>query len=242
MLIDCFTFYNEIDILTKRLRYLSPVVDKFILVESTVTHRGEDKELIYENNKHLFEEWNDKIIHIIVRDNPIDINPWSRENFQRNCITRGLEGIPDDALVMISDVDEIPNKDFIELPEGVHTCTFNMIAFEYSLKYMQEIEPWFGTVLTTRKILRHVTPQIFRDRRWKFPFYKNSGWHLSSFGDEEFVANKIYNYSHCFDESAKHKDIDTFKSLIQNGIHADGKHKLTLTTEEILRSVPDELK
>ena len=53
MLIDCFIFYNEIDILKKRLRYLSPVVDKFVLVESSVTHRGVEKELLYDKNK----EW-----------------------------------------------------------------------------------------------------------------------------------------------------------------------------------------
>ena len=40
MIVDCFTFYNELDILKKRLKYLSPVVDKFVLVESTYTHRG----------------------------------------------------------------------------------------------------------------------------------------------------------------------------------------------------------
>src|SRR5210317_76983 len=241
MLVDCFIFYNELDILKKRLRYLSPVVDKFVLVESSVTHRGVEKELVYDTNKHLFEKWNDKIIHVIVKDNPTDTNPWSRENFQRNCITRGLEDISDDALVMISDVDEIPDKKFIKLPDDVHTCSFNMIAFQYSFKYMQTMEPWFGTVLTRRKTLHHVTPQIFRERRWKFPFYKNSGWHLSSFGDEEFVKNKIYHFAHCHDESSQNKDSDTYKTFIEQGYHTDGKHKLTETTEDILNTVPNEL-
>lgn len=241
MLVDCFTFYNEIDILTKRLRYLSPTVDKFVLVESTVTHRGEEKELVYDMNKHLFEKWNDKIIHVIVKDNPTDTNPWSRENFQRNCITRGLEEIPDDALVMISDVDEIPNKDYINLPENVNTCSFNMTAFQYSFKYIQTVEPWFGTVLTTRKALRHVTPQMFRERRWKFPFYKNSGWHLSSFGDEDFVKNKMYHFAHCHDESSHNKNRDTYKTFIDEGYHTDGKHKLTKTSDEIMKTVPIEI-
>ena len=51
MLVDCFIFYNELDILKKRLRYLDSVVDKFVLVESTVTHRGEEKKLFFEENK-----------------------------------------------------------------------------------------------------------------------------------------------------------------------------------------------
>lgn len=242
MIVDCFTFYNEFDILKKRLRYLDSVVDKFVLVESTVTHRGEPKELFFENNKELFSEWIDKIIHIIVRDNPEDKDPWSRENFQRNCITRGLNGVPQDALIMISDVDEIPNKDFIKLPSNVEACSFNMVAFQYSFKYMQTHEPWFGTVLTRKEILVKVTPQQLRDNRWQVPFYKNAGWHLSSFGDETFVANKIHNYAHCHDESSQNKNVGVFKQYIENGIHADGKNKLVETTSELYESLPIEIK
>lgn len=242
MIIDTFTFYNEFDILKKRLRYLSSHVDKFVLVESTVTHRGEPKELFFENNKELFSEWIDKIIHVIVADNPIGNNPWERENHQRNCITRGLEGIKDDALIMVSDVDEIPDKDFIKLPSNVQACSFNMIAFQYSFKYIQVHEPWFGTVLTRKEFLVKVTPQQLRDNRWRVPFYKNAGWHLSSFGDETFVANKIHNYAHCHDESSQNKNVDVFKQYIENGIHADGKNKLVETTSELYESLPTEIK
>ena len=242
MIVDCFIFYNEFDILKKRLRYLDSVVDKFVLVESTVTHRGEPKELFFENNKELFSEWIDKIIHIIVRDNPEDKDPWSRENFQRNCITRGLNGVPQDALIMVSDVDEIPNKDFIKLPSNVEACSFNMIAFQYSFKYIQTHEPWFGTVLTRKEFLVKVTPQQLRDNRWRVPFYKNAGWHLSSFGDETFVANKIHNYAHCHDESSQNKNVGVFKQYIENGIHADGKNKLVETTSELYESLPIEIK
>ena len=82
MIVDCFTFYNELDILKKRLKYLSSEVDKFVIVESTVTHRGEPKELYYKNNKELFKDWEDKIIHIVVEDNPDSQNPWIRGNYR----------------------------------------------------------------------------------------------------------------------------------------------------------------
>lgn len=242
MIIDAFTFYNEFDILKKRLRYLSSHVDKFVLVESTVTYRGEPKELFFENNKELFSEWVDKIIHVIVTDNPVGNNPWEREHHQRNCITRGLEGIKDDTLIMVSDVDEIPDKDFIKLPSNVQACSFNMIAFQYSFKYIQVHEPWFGTVLTRKEFLVKVTPQQLRNNRWNVPFYKNAGWHLSSFGDENFVANKIHNYSHCHDDVSQNKNADVFKQYIENGIHADGKNKLVETTPELYESLPTEIK
>lgn len=242
MIIDCFTFYNEFEILKKRLRYLSPVVDKFVLVESTLTHRGEPKELFFEKNKQMFSEWSDKIIHVIVEDNPDGEDPWKRENHQRNCIVRGLDGVPDDALIMISDVDEIPNKRFIELPENVIALSFNMIAFQYSFKYIQVQEPWYGTVLIRNKHLKNNTPQNLRNGRWHFPFYTNAGWHLSSFGDEHFVANKIYNFAHCHDEDSQNKTKEMFKEYIDKGLMTNGKHKLVDTPGTIYESLPIEIK
>ena len=242
MLIDCFIFYNELDILKKRLKYLSPVVDKFVLVESTVTHRGRPKELYYQTNKDMFKEWEHKIVHIVVDDNPTDEDPWVRENFHRNCITRGLTDVPDDALVMISDVDEVPLRTNIILPDNCKACSFNMTAFQYSLKYIQVHEPWFGTVLTLKKVLNKITPQVLRNMRWNIPHYPKAGWHFSSFGDEKFVANKIENYAHCYDDVSKNKNESVFKSFIEKGIHADGRNTLVETPEELLLTVPLEFR
>lgn len=243
MIVDCFIFYNELDILKRRLKYLSPVVDKFVLVESTVTHKGTPKELYYQTHKEMFKQWEDQIIHVVVDDNPTDKDPWVRENFQRNCITRGLEKFDDDTLVMISDVDEVPIRTNIILPDNCQACSFNMTAFQYSLKYIQKHEPWFGTVLTRKKLLDSgVSPQQLRNGRWKVPHYPNAGWHFSSFGDEKFVANKIENYAHCYDDVSKDKNEDTFKSFIEKGIHADGRHTLVETTPEMLSGVPLEFK
>jgi beta-1,4-mannosyl-glycoprotein beta-1,4-N-acetylglucosaminyltransferase len=87
-----------------------------------------------------------------------------------------------------------------------------------------------------------VSPQKLREMRWSVPHYKNAGWHLSSFGDEKFVANKTYNCSHCYDDGVKDLDAETFKKLIEVGIHSDGKYKLVKTSEKIIKSIPTELK
>lgn len=242
MLIDCFIFYNELDILKKRLKYLDSVVDKFVLVESTSTFRGIPKELYYQNNKDMFKEWRDKIIHIVVKDNPSGKDPWLREYFQRNCIARGLLEFQDDDIVMVSDVDEIPNRTALRLPPDVQVCSYNMIAFQYNFNYIQELEPWFGTVITTKEVLMRVSPQKLREMRWSVPHYKNAGWHLSSFGDEKFIANKTYNCSHCYDDGVKDLDAETFKKLIEVGIHSDGKYRLIKASEKIIKSIPIELK
>jgi hypothetical protein len=38
MIYDCFTFFNELELLELRLHELAGVVDKFVLVEATQTH------------------------------------------------------------------------------------------------------------------------------------------------------------------------------------------------------------
>ena len=65
---DCFTFFNELEILDLRLKELNNHVDYFVLVEATLTHTGKSKDLIFEKNKNKFSEYLDKIIHIKVDD------------------------------------------------------------------------------------------------------------------------------------------------------------------------------
>ena len=42
--IDCFTFFNELNMLELRLEELHKTVDLFVLVEATKTHAGKQKE------------------------------------------------------------------------------------------------------------------------------------------------------------------------------------------------------
>ena len=69
-IIDSFIFFNELELLDIRLNTLNDKVDKFILVESTVSHTGKEKPLHYKENKHLFEKFNHKIVHCVVDDTP----------------------------------------------------------------------------------------------------------------------------------------------------------------------------
>ena len=43
MIIDCFPFFNELDVLDIRLNILNEVVDKFVLVEASKTQSKIDK-------------------------------------------------------------------------------------------------------------------------------------------------------------------------------------------------------
>lgn len=108
MIYDCFTFYNELELLELRLHELAGVVDKFVLVEATRTFTNKPKPLFFRENRIRFREFDDRVIHVVVENSPNVSDPWSVERFQRNCISRGLIDCRPDDLILISDVDEIP--------------------------------------------------------------------------------------------------------------------------------------
>ncbi len=112
MIYDCFTFFNETELLKLRLELLSNVVDKFIIVEADKTQKGIKKEFNFERIKPLFDEkYPGKIIYIKVTDCPVlkDSKDWVIEHFQRNAIMGGVYSCKAEDLIMISDIDEIPD-------------------------------------------------------------------------------------------------------------------------------------
>lgn len=242
MIVDSFMFYNELDVLELRLQVLDQYVDKFILVESELNHIGTRKPLYFKENQERYSKWADKIIHVVVTEDesPKDENPWSREKHQRECILNGIHGIPEDATVMVSDVDEIPNMDIIMKCKLHPVTSIHMWMFEYSFKYVFTGEPWFGTVITDAKTLKEKGPNYLRDNRWRFPFIQYAGWHLSSFGDGKHVCNKMHTYAHAKDGHHESQTQELFDEFIQSGLHTDGKTKLVPRDENIPLPLPIE--
>jgi len=189
---DCFTFFNELDLLDLRLNVLNDVVDKFVIVEATKTQQGNPKELFFNNNKHLFSKFIDKIIHVIVTDMP-EPNGWNIENFQRNCILRGLTSAQPDDRILISDVDEIPNP--IAVKNNIDSdrhIAFKTKLYYYYVNCLQN-QMWMGPAMITKKYMRN--PQMVRDMvRTNHPTYivpVEEGWHFSYVGGLDRVITKI---------------------------------------------------
>jgi beta-1,4-mannosyl-glycoprotein beta-1,4-N-acetylglucosaminyltransferase len=241
MLIDTFMFYNELNVLELRLTLLDDYVDRFVLVESEVNHTGGLKELFFQNNRERYAKWLPKITHVIVtaEESPKDENPWSREKYQRECILRGIRDVPDGSIIMVSDVDEIPDMSIVPYEKLPHVLnSVHMWMFEYSLDYLFTGEPWFGTVITTAELFKRVGPNALRDGRWKFPAIQYAGWHLSSFGDAKHVWNKIQTYAHAHDDKHKNMSLEDFKDWVSNGVHSDGKTVLIPRPHEVPLPAP----
>ena len=124
-------YFDEEIVLDARLNYLNQHVDYFIIIESCFTHRGDRRELNFYINK--YKKFKDKIIYKVYDKIPNEIdnvfenddettksikyimNALYRENGQRNFIIEGIKEANNEDLILVSDVDEIPNLSNIDL-------------------------------------------------------------------------------------------------------------------------------
>jgi len=207
-IIDTFIFYNELEILKYRLAILNEIVDYFILVESTHTFTGKPKSLVYNENKHLFSDYKDKIIHIIVEDMPF-IHPninfdnneqWKNEYHQRDAIRRGFEFIQinDKDIITLTDLDEIPNPDiFSDVKSGKINIEINCLKqYCYTFNLEQYPDFWVYPKIFTYNKFKELNIEMNSIRNHCCDAIENGGWHLSYFGDVNYIQNKIKDFSH----------------------------------------------
>lgn len=111
MIYDTFLFFNEMELLDLRLHELANVVDRFVVVEANRTFTGLSKPLHFAENRHLFREFDERILHVAVEDRPGDDDPCDFADRQRIAISRALVNCRPDDVVLLSDLDEIPRPD-----------------------------------------------------------------------------------------------------------------------------------
>ena len=229
-IIDAFIFYNEIKLLDYRLNILSDVVDYFIIVESLYTFSGKKKELYFDKNKHKYKNFLGKIIHIVVKDFPyiypnIDFskrNQWDNEIKQRNSIDLGIKKLKtklmDDDLILISDIDEIPD---LNLLNRIKSNNYNIEVLSLQLDtYYYNLNTKCEAFCTASKIINYKKYKDFKKtiqeiRILQIPSITNAGWHLSFFGHEDFIVNKLENFSHQEFNKEYYKNINSIKRKIE---------------------------
>ena len=248
MTYDCFSFFNELDLLEIRLNTLDKVVDKFILAESPLTHTGHPKPLYYAENRGRFAKFNDRIIHVVVddfpplpEDMPVREQAWMRENWQRNAIVRGLpQSIKDDDILLISDLDEIPNPDYVQKaidnPVGITRLDLKAYCFFINMRNISYPIWNNGTrVLTWRTFNDPITyaragyseccieavnqgPTATRVRFLKpTSVLKPAGWHFSYLGGVEAIQRKIKSIAHTeFDTDAR-TSLENIRKRLKHG-------------------------
>ncbi len=208
---DCFTFFNELDLLEFRLKLLDPYIDHFVLAESNLTHSGTAKPYYFEENKKRFEPWLHKIVQLPVKqtadglvfNKEISYNPqssaWKLENGHRNALSGYNSSIADEDLVLLSDLDEIPDPVLLKnLKPGSSPVALSMLFHYYFLncQHAGNERWWKGTIASTGKQFKETRPQELRDKRNDLPSIKKAGWHFSYLGGLEKIKLKIRSFAH----------------------------------------------
>ena len=246
---DCFMFYDERTLLDIRLNVLNEFVDYFVVVESKYFHNGQKRELNF--NIDDYHKFKDKIIYKVhdkislklkeldpsddeeTRTFKLNFNAHARENDQRNFIVSGLENTHDNDLVLISDVDEIPNLENINLKNiNNRIIMFEQDIFYYKLNRYLPNFIWYGTKACKKKFLK--SPQWLRNvknNKYSFLrldtffskkkyidkyFIKNGGWHFSNLKDAENIEIKLKSYLHYIDYKFEELGKDKIDFLIKN--------------------------
>ena len=162
-------------------------------------------------------------------------DPYKRENFQRNSISRGLINAGDYDLILVSDLDEIPNPNLInKFNIKNRFAVFQQRHFYYKLNLQSEKNPfWLGTRICVKKYL--ISPQWLRDLKFKKrPFWRldkfrlnniieNGGWHFCNLKKPEDLLYKYLNLCETNDPyhfnekiNEKHLSINEIKKKINS--------------------------
>lgn len=197
---DCFLFLNEFEVLDIRLHEMNDVVDRFVIVESVETFRGNPKPLNFAENMARFEPFEHKIIYVVLYDRFKTVSPWDRETHQRNQILLGLAECTDEDIIMISDVDEIVKAEGVsQIYSAICNQPNSHVGVSQKLHFnlLNSIPSgiWNGTVATSYGELKRSSPQSLRDIRSEVRPVAE-GWHFTWQGGIAKGMYKLGAYSH----------------------------------------------
>ena len=281
---DCFMFYDEDLVIDLRLNILNEYVHKFVIVESKFTHSGKKRELLFDINK--YSKFKEKINYIVLENEPVDLeivhdndtddkknskyimNALKRENFQRNGIKKGLTNAEPGDLILVSDVDEIPNLSNLDLNEiNDNIILFKQNFYYYKFNLKLEDMPWLGTKgckyknLKSPQWLRNIKDKkypfwrldvLFSDKKYSnIKFINNGGWHFSNMKTPEEIEKKMRTYLHHREYDIKPLGTKKIEEMIKSkksiyNLRADMKNEKIDGTQNLKatdgRELPEYLK
>ena len=246
---DCFMFFDEEMLLDLRLNIMDKYIDKFVITEASYMHSGKPKKLVFDINK--FSKFKDKIIYNVVDKQPSNIvsvnenddydtkgeklinNSSKREHYQRDMAQKSLNEAEPDDLILINDVDEIPNLKDINLRKiKKKIIIFKQKVFFYKFNLLYEGMSWYGSRACRKKDF--ISPQWLRDTKHKkYPawrldiilsntkyssihYIENGGWHFTNIKSPEEIEKKFSNFLHHQDFEDSGLTLDDVKEMVEN--------------------------
>ena len=243
-IIDCFMYYDEDLVLDIRLNVLDKYVSNFVICEANFNHNGTKRDLKFDIKN--FSKFKEKIIYIPLKQQPKNLrivenhddrhlknskildNAVLRENFQRNYLQSAIKKFDNDDLIIISDLDEIPNLE--KFVYKTNLTFFEQKMFFYKFNLVQKDFIWYGSRACKKKHL--LNPQWLRNIRskkyplWKLNIYfskkkynsvsfiKDGGWHFTNIKKPEEIDYKMKNYLHHLEYEESGLGVENIKKII----------------------------
>lgn len=248
---DCFTFFNELDVLEIRFNELYDTVDRFVISEARLTHQGDPKPLYFADNLQRFEKFLNKVTHIVV-DFPDNLEEgggpsfpsgiwWARERYQRERLMDGLTGCKDNDIIIISDGDEIPRASVIKnyKPE------MGLMKLEQKLYYY--FLNCYGGDWHEAKILPYGLLKQLSPCNTRYSLHTignqgapldNGGWHFSFLGGVDKVIEKIASYSHGEYATSEIMERERITRILEEGSDIFGREGFKYEFTEIDNTYP----
>ncbi|HEY2326036.1 MAG TPA: hypothetical protein VGH52_00985 [Gaiellaceae bacterium] len=239
VILDCFIFGDELDVLELRLRLLEDVVDTFVLVEATNTLSGGEKPLVFAANRDRFDRWRDRIIHVELGALP-EPGPTRKRGlaYQRNSILQGVAragmGRPDDVIV-VGDVDEIVYSDALRRAAGLLRDGTPSVAFDLSTSRFYG--NWIDDAYRCRVTKAHrrdalTNPHHQRRQEKAAVTIENAGRHISTLLAPAEIRTKLAAISDPELDNERDRDLQHLERCHEYGVALD--------TRRLLRRLPDD--
>jgi beta-1,4-mannosyl-glycoprotein beta-1,4-N-acetylglucosaminyltransferase len=242
---DCFMFNDEIDMLRFRIEELDPVVDRFVIVESPITHMGLPKPLVAAESLSLLGSYAHKMELVVAELDSDAPSAWHRENEHRAALRNHIkDGSPDDVLI-IGDVDEIPHREILaRLRERqVSPVRLGLQNSLFFANWVMKTEWLFGPIACRRsqiyepmlrELLYDAAPDPERLKQTE-PAIGSAGHHLYNLGGVDRLRNKLSSFTpHQEFNTAENQKIGHLERCVQLGVHFTG-------TDVVRRLQRDEL-
>ena len=245
-IIDSFMFFDENMLLDLRLNILNKHVSKFIICEATYNHNGLKKKLNFDIKN--FSKFKSKIDYIILDEQPKNLrkinqddsaqskeskildNALIRENFQRNYANKKLLDFNDNDLILINDLDEIPNLENFKYQNKITIFKQKMLYFKFNLMYPEIL--WSGSKISKKKHL--INPQWLRNVKTKkyswwrpdilfskkrfndIQIINDGGWHFTNIKSPQEIHHKMKNFLHHYEYENSGINENDIKKLIKD--------------------------
>ena len=205
--------------------------------------------MIIDINK--FSKFKDKIIYNVVDKQPPNLeiisqkdskdtkgnklihNSIKRENYQRETAKKFLEDAQDEDIIIINDIDEIPNLEEINFSNIYNKIIiFKQKIFYYKFNLLYANLIWHGSRACKKKFFK--TPQWLRNAKYKkYPIWRidiffsnmkynnihyveNGGWHFTNMKSPENLEKKFLNFLHHQDFELSGLKLENIREMVKN--------------------------